>query len=1349
MGKHFLFGLFFLLFLSRSGYSSIWSSPLDNVESENGRGSGQIPNSPSLSSSKSTAQPKQSCYIGAYRVSNPPFNSCSGWRTCEKGAYCSNGLRKLCPAGTFGAVEGLTNSSCSGACPKGHYCPEGTTIPHAHKCGDITVGGGMRSVVQRISVNPKNSPNYLLGPNNSIAMTTDNSSSIIPDTTVSAGNFYEILLPGVGWDGSISGESKDRLIEDSIAAGFYCPLGSATPIAVPDGYYSMNSDGSTSVDTSNDDMLTRSSIEICPPGSYCKGGIKYICAEGLYGNTSGLASSNCSGPCSPGYYCPQGSTSSKQFSCRSGGNKASRHYCPPASGHPLPTAMGYYAFKDSPSVVDDEAAGFDAQAPCERGSYCIDGQTHLCAGGTWGGITMQTNASCSGICAAGYYCPPGSIGPKQIPCGNTSFYCPAGSASPIHVSPGYYTARNEPYATSNSSTHWTQFVNRTLTPANAANIPGCIEMANNNSGICIKSTTTAAYPSDTLPSSSLNRPQGEELYQMVYSTQIICEPGFYCLPDGIRHLCPRGRYGSRSGLSERDCDGVCEAGYYCPEGSTSPQQNKCGSVDMFCPTGSHFPQPVTQGYYTVNTQGLDQNVPQLEWADPLTRTAERRCEPRYYCSGGIKKMCKAGAYGSEYGLTNETCSGLCSPGFYCPVGSLSATEIPCGEPGKYCPGYGNWKPTDVSPGYYSIGGANQSTNSQAANSHASFDPSVTRTGQALAPIGHYAMGGILRTCKAGYFGASEGMTSPDCSGPCTIPGYYCPTGSTSPVMRKCGGDGFICPSGSVAPLRVPQGFYTADYAVQECKPGYFRNWSLSIDATLPTDAFYTNSKNESFRIEHQKELQVSIAGSVVVTSKSIPSCQLCPNGTFKNVVGDSYSLCRSCGSPSVAQSTEDMQSCECVRVLSKPGQISFFNVTTATCMTIDMSQYRYIDDAAWVTNTSLTRYNANECEPGYYCIDSLRYNCPAGRYGGMVRETRPHCQGICNPGYICVSGSVSPYAVPCGGPNTVCPEGTLEPIAVPPGSYSNEDEPENLRTSFKTCPKGSYCPGDGKRYLCQEGTYSDVEGMISPSCVGLCDAGYYCTKGSTSRQQYPCGNATVYCVRGSSAPTQVHSGFYSIRTGTNAGALSLWNPSNSTQTAEIPCEPGYYCIDGIKQPCPPGRFGWRYGMNSSLCGGICAPGYYCPSYLAPQPDAPSHTVWPGKPHLQAAAPEFECGGVGFFCPSGSFYPMFVGGGNYTTGGSSDNRTRSGQEMCSPGTYCSNGMAFACPKGKYGDTSGLSVPECSGWCTKGHYCPTGTANPIVCPPNYYSEGAAWLCSECPGARSTPLTCNDKRSCCFMG
>ena len=39
------------------------------------------------------------------------------------------GCRYPCPAGTYGATDNLTEQSCSGPCPPGHFCPMATVVP--------------------------------------------------------------------------------------------------------------------------------------------------------------------------------------------------------------------------------------------------------------------------------------------------------------------------------------------------------------------------------------------------------------------------------------------------------------------------------------------------------------------------------------------------------------------------------------------------------------------------------------------------------------------------------------------------------------------------------------------------------------------------------------------------------------------------------------------------------------------------------------------------------------------------------------------------------------------------------------------------------------------------------------------------------------------------------------------------------------------------------------------------------------------------------------------------------------------------------------------------------------------
>ena len=62
------------------------------------------------------------CYNGAYQVKDLPFDACSGFRYCEKGYYCQNGIKYLCPSGYYGDSIGLTSSNCTGKCSSGYSC---------------------------------------------------------------------------------------------------------------------------------------------------------------------------------------------------------------------------------------------------------------------------------------------------------------------------------------------------------------------------------------------------------------------------------------------------------------------------------------------------------------------------------------------------------------------------------------------------------------------------------------------------------------------------------------------------------------------------------------------------------------------------------------------------------------------------------------------------------------------------------------------------------------------------------------------------------------------------------------------------------------------------------------------------------------------------------------------------------------------------------------------------------------------------------------------------------------------------------------------------------------------------
>lgn len=188
----------------------------------------------------------------------------------------------------------------------------------------------------------------------------------------------------------------------------------------------------------------------------------------------------------------------------------------------------------------------------------------------------------------------------------------------------------------------------------------------------------------------------------------LCRAGFYC-PDGSssKHevQCPAGRFGAIAGLPDDSCSGPCLQGFYCPAGSTDEKAFPCGGTGVYCPVGSPKPVGVSPGYYSVGSTVPD---------DKNTRSHQLKCEPGFYCTlteypqpggfhsdvaGGTRHPCPPGSYGAVAGLVSTTkprdgheydaatdsdfiCSGLCERGFYCPLNSTSSRQVPC-PAGRY------------------------------------------------------------------------------------------------------------------------------------------------------------------------------------------------------------------------------------------------------------------------------------------------------------------------------------------------------------------------------------------------------------------------------------------------------------------------------------------------------------------------------------------------------------------------------------------------------------------------------------------------------------------------------------------
>ena len=185
-----------------------------------------------------------------------------------------------------------------------------------------------------------------------------------------------------------------------------------------------------------------------------------------------------------------------------------------------------------------------------------------------------------------------------------------------------------------------------------------------------------------------------------------------------------------------------------------------------------------------------------------------------------------------------------------------------------------------------------------------------------------------------------------------------------------------------------------------------------------------------------------------------------------------------------------------------------------------------------------------------------RYRCPGGRHGGEDLEVGKFCEGACAKGHWCGEASTSPTQNRCGAPNVYCPLESSTPIYVSEGYYTDEDEPNDAKSSQQICPKGYWCE-DGVRHPCEAGSFGETLGLSHKACSGSCLGGYFCLAASPSRHQHPCGNVTVYCPEGSKIPQLVGAGHFSA-SDSDAIVPDYYAGPNSTSTMQ--CEVAISCF---------------------------------------------------------------------------------------------------------------------------------------------------------------------------------------------
>lgn len=427
------------------------------------------------------------------------------------------------------------------------------------------------------------------------------------------------------------------------------------------------------------------------------------------------------------------------------------------------------------------------------------------------------------------------------------------------------------------------------------------------------------------------------------------------------------------------------------------------------------------------------------------------------------------------------------------------------------------------------------------------------------------------------------------------------------------------------------------------------------------------------------------------------------------------------------------------------------------------------------SNNSATQPAQKQCEPGYYCVVGQRFACPPGSFGatsGLSNKVGPifnqynafFCSGLCDTGHYCPFNSTSATQVQCPAGRYGATRGLTGPNCT------------------AVCPLGHYCPaGSVLPTKCPAGVFGGYDGLrdahCHPECTdGLCSsqnmlqsecaAGYYCEEGSTTPTHKECGAVDVFCPQGSSQPTPVADGHYSVgptplqRTsqliceagffcrggvkvqcpaGVYGSALGL-----TSEECTAPCPAGHYCPpqshNGTLHRCPAGRYGSVTGLQSRVCEDHCAAGYYCPEgSTSPRQKKCGDYLLELDPSLTVGALELRTASNAYFCPVGSPVPLLVSPGFFTKNGTSF--TRSEVEACAPGTYCASGLVHECPAGRYGDSFKISDPACTGPCRRGFYCPAGSvrSTQVPCPQGTYGAEEGLASAQCSGGCQNPIAC----------
>ena len=1097
-----------------------------------------------------TATTCDACTTGNYCL----YSSTAGTpaqTTCPAGSQCNAGTLDrsvLCAAGNYQDTTGQTTcKACTGGnfcdrtgmiaqtqCPAGYYCAAGAQNGQANIC----------------------QPGYFC-PAGSTTPTACTAGFYCSDYGLSAPN-GACLAGYYCLSGAKTGNPTDGTTGNICPEGYYCPNGLDKTACGIGKYNQLRGSEASSdcLDCPAGSVCTTSALPYplttCAAGSYCAPGaaavscqIGYMCPAGAVGQTlcmpgtyQDVAGQAVCKTCPAGSYCNYVGAITVATTCPAG------YYCPSGTADYLSFPCPVGTFNSGTGLSDSSQC-----TSCTVGSYCL----------------LKGLTAVSGTCTNGYECPVGS----QLPSVDANmcpknFYCAAGVKTACSAS--QYT-----YGTvigASATTHCMNCLPGFLCPTHDTSIGNCpagsycvdgVQTTCPAGSYCPVNTEIpipcprGKYTSTTGASTCTDCPSGTYCDTIGTTTPATCVANLVCPLGSVRSVpCTYGKYAVANACN--DCTagswcwisntnnliGVCNNGFICSGGSSSPTPFYAGSIKFGDANLQTYNGRAAMGCYTSTTAaGLTASntpCPVGSYMPSVGATSCIACPPGYYCDvAGIysltTKSCTAGyaCYGSATTAapTDGTTGAICPINKYCPAGTNTAFS--CAD-GAMALTTGKSLCDFCDVGFsctLSAPHAACATNNVNCIIGTSFEP--------LCPKGTYINSGSCVSCPAGLFCIDgRSVAAPgDCSnGQCCTAGFLCTGGAADP--RPGGKDctaGYFCPEGATSLQSCPVNLYIFSSGARQVS-----------DCTSCTEGF------------------ICTAGNAIPTPCSVGEyCPTgitgwlpCPNGTYSATpMNTIVHQCLSCPAGYL-----------CNQTLAPTGITAYtgFNCTMGKyCLTRALAgvnctygtynNYSGASSSAdckpcpsgfYCNNESITNGTNTSCIGGQKCGNgtSIPDLCPEGYYCNNVTGYLPK---ICPINYYCQPNST--YPKPCIT-GQMCPVGSGYPIMCVAGQISV------TVNDIMTCQR------------CPAGTYS-ISG--SNTTCAICEAGYVCLGGTTVQYpwsvQYHNGfqcPAGSYCPAGSSKATPCAAGTYNPLTLMNSSASCLlckkntFNPSTG-QPACFPC----------------------------------------------------------------------------------------------------------------------------------------------------------------------------------------------------